>query len=118
MNHDLIIVETVTLPQSVMSILNSVTKGVTFNIGVDLQLLIDAQELTMKNPPRYATQNNSGLRNTFEAMSKLRGCTIDKNLFFITAWNEWNEQALLEPDSTFNNLVFLRPYKEMLEVSV
>jgi hypothetical protein len=34
-------------------------------------------------------------------MSKLGGRTIEKNLFFITAWNEWNEQALLEPDSTF-----------------
>lgn len=54
---------------------------------------------------RYALRNpkqfDEGLRKTFEAMSKLGGRTIDKNLFFITAWNEWNEQALLEPDSTF-----------------
>jgi len=31
-------------------------------------------------------------------------------LYFLTAWNEWNEQALLEPDDVhkFNYLEILR----------
>lgn len=38
----------------------------------------------------------------------------DLNLFFVTAWNEWNEQALLEPDDTYR-FGFLRALKHNLQ---
>jgi len=41
---------------------------------------------------------DQGLHQSFAAMSAYSQRRIDKNLFFVTAWNEWNEQALLEPD--------------------
>ena len=50
---------------------------------------------------RTPKQFDDGLRESFAAMSTDRARRIDKNLYFITAWNEWNEQALLEPDSTY-----------------
>ena len=31
-------------------------------------------------------------------MASQSGWTVDKNLYFLTSWNELNEQAVLEPD--------------------
>eukprot|EP00977_Amphora_coffeiformis_P007792 scaffold1697_cov180-Amphora_coffeaeformis.AAC.28 len=50
---------------------------------------------------RTPQQFDEGLRESFAAMSAARARRVDKNLYFITAWNEWNEQALLEPDATY-----------------
>ena len=37
--------------------------------------------------------------SSFEGMSAKNSREIGKNFYFITAWNEWNEQAVLEPDN-------------------
>eukprot|EP01083_Nonionella_stella_P096236 270459_1 len=51
-----------------------------------------------------------GLRCSFQGMADNRDREIQKNLYFITAWNEWNEQAILEPDST-NGFGYLEAMK-------
>lgn len=67
---------------------------------------------------RTPQQLDEGLQETFATMSTLGGRTIDKNLFFITAWNEWNEQALLEPDATFKFSFLEAVYKNVRSVGV
>lgn len=68
----------------------------------------------LRNPKQF----DKALRKTFGTMSKLGGRTIDKNLFFITAWNEWNEQALLEPDATFKFGFLEAVHRNVRSVSV
>mmetsp|Transcript_10512 Transcript_10512/g.13327 ORF Transcript_10512/g.13327 Transcript_10512/m.13327 type:complete len:835 (+) Transcript_10512:116-2620(+) len=53
---------------------------------------------------------DTGLKTSFEKMSDYSNREVDYNFFFLTAWNEWNEQAVLEPDTEhkFNYLEILR----------
>lgn len=65
--------------------------------------------------PLLVTPNqfDKSLSDSFRAMSAYSGRRVDKNLFFVTAWNEWNEQALLEPDDTYK-FGFLEALQENL----
>ena len=50
---------------------------------------------------RSVQQFDKGLECSFQGMSSKNSRVIDKNLYFLTAWNEWNEQAVLEPDNEY-----------------
>lgn len=50
---------------------------------------------------RSPDQFEQGLKDSFRAMSLYANRRVGTNFFFLTAWNEWNEQALLEPDSIY-----------------
>ena len=54
------------------------------------------------------------LKKSFEAMSMQKGRFVPQNLYFVTAWNEWNEQAVLEPDER-NGFGYLLALKTALE---
>jgi hypothetical protein len=56
----------------------------------------------------------SELRASFAAMTKLTSRFVSPNLYFVTAWNEWNEQAVLEPDDK-NGFGYLLALKTALE---
>lgn len=57
---------------------------------------------------------NDSMHLSFTSMAHHPGRDISLNLYFITAWNEWNEQAVLEPDST-NRFGYLNALKHNLE---
>jgi hypothetical protein len=44
----------------------------------------------------FLSEFSDSLKVSFEAMATINKY-IGLNLFFVTAWNEWNEQALLKP---------------------
>jgi hypothetical protein len=74
----------------------------------------NAKFIVLRTPQQF----DEGLRTTFKIMSTLRGRNIDKNLYFVTAWNEWNEQALLEPDMTYKFSFLEAVYRNVRSVSL
>jgi len=62
---------------------------------------------------RTVDQFGIGLKCSFNGMAYDNKREIGKNLYFITAWNEWNEQAVLEPD-TLNGFGYLEKLQENL----
>ncbi|CAB9529679.1 expressed unknown protein [Seminavis robusta] len=62
---------------------------------------------------RSVGEFRQGLSSSFQAMSNLPQKEIEKNFFFITAWNEWNEQAVLEPDN-INEFGYLKALNDAL----
>lgn len=58
-------------------------------------------------------QFSQSLDTSFRAMAQ-SNFDADLNLFFITAWNQWNEQAILEPDET-NKFGYLDSIAHSLE---
>jgi Glycosyltransferase WbsX len=54
------------------------------------------------------------LRCSFDSMHRNNHFQAPINLYFITAWNEWNEQAVLEPD-TKNKFAYLSSISRSLK---
>ena len=59
---------------------------------------------------RTPAQFRNVLAKSFAAMQVSRWKYVEENYYFIMAWNEWNEQAILEPDhiNGFGHLIALR----------
>lgn len=60
----------------------------------------------------------SQLMESFAAMTASTARFVSPNLYFVTAWNEWNEQAVLEPDEKngFGYLLALKTALESIQV--
>jgi len=43
----------------------------------------------------------AALRNDFSAMTLAPSRTLDMNYYFLSSWNGWKEQAVLEPDNVY-----------------
>lgn len=53
------------------------------------------------------------VHNSFQALATRRNRKVDTNYYFVNAWNEWNEQAVLEP-SDKHRFEFLKAVKQLL----
>jgi hypothetical protein len=63
--------------------------------------------------PVTVKEFSKSLHASFESMTT-KNRNIGLNLYFITAWNEWNEQAVLEPDE-MNSFGYLEALHESLQ---
>jgi hypothetical protein len=63
---------------------------------------------------------HSELVASFRAMTTQPSRFVSPNLYFLTAWNEWNEQAVLEPDQKngFGHLLALKGALETVECTL
>ncbi|CAE7231378.1 wxcX, partial [Symbiodinium sp. CCMP2456] len=56
----------------------------------------------------------TGLIESFRNMSHTPNRRINENLYFIAAWNEWNEQGVLEPDH-LHSFAYLKALQDAVE---
>jgi hypothetical protein len=63
------------------------------------------------SPPEF----EQNLRTLFHCpnVTRRRSKAVEENFIFVTAWNEWNEQAVMEPNSVWGN-----GYLEALKAAV
>jgi hypothetical protein len=70
--------------------------------GFDRRPRVASADPILRSPEDF----EQGLGKSFKSMAHYANRRVGTNLFFTTAWNEWNEQAVLEPDSV-NRMAYL-----------
>ena len=68
----------------------------------------------MAYPRSTPSAFRDALSRSFEALGKISDREVRQNLYFITAWNEWNEQCTLEPDGAFEGMGYLQAVRDAL----
>ena len=67
----------------------------------------------MAYPRPTPAEFRTALGHSFEALGALADREVRQNFYFVTAWNEWNEQACLEPDD-ISGMGYLQSVRDAL----
>ena len=82
-------------------------------VGFDRRVRAGPNDFTMHPTPEHLRRS---LRDCFGNMSRFQ--RPSPNLLFVTAWNEWNEQAVLEPDTVHRDAMLRVLRSALREVPV